>query len=89
MSDEKRNISEKELVKRLYLNTIIGKKSKLLRGNLEQSEYRDWINAMAKNLLELNFSVREMSFIVQQAEDHANSSMIGKNPNRKKNQLKK
>ncbi|WP_209124449.1 hypothetical protein [Alkalihalobacillus sp. BA299] len=73
----KKNMSEKEMVKQLYLNTIIGKRSKFLRGYVSYSDYCEWVNKMAKHLLELGFSTQEMSFIVQQAEDKANILVKG------------
>ena len=75
MSDK--NLSEKEIVKQLYLKTIIGKRCKFLRSTISYSEYNKWLNQMAKHLIELGFTVKEMSFIVQQAEDKANILVRG------------
>lgn len=74
---KKKNLSEKEMVRQLYLKTIVGKRIKFLRGNVSYSDYCEWVNKMAKHLLELGFSMREMSFIVQQAEEKANNSVKG------------
>lgn len=68
MRDEK---SEKEQVKQLYLKTISKKHTDLLNKGISNDEYEKWLKRMAQHLLELNFTYREMTFTIEQAEDQA------------------
>ncbi|WP_066415242.1 hypothetical protein [Sutcliffiella cohnii] len=68
-----KNLTEKEMVRQLYLNSIMKRRIKVLNNKETFTKYSDWVNKMAKDLLELGFSFQETQYIVNQAEDRAAS----------------
>ncbi len=62
---------EKELVKKLYLNSVETKREKFLRGRMSYSMYARYIKGYALNLSEMGFSSKEIDSLIEHGEDNA------------------